>query len=291
MAILILGRIRHVYMALHQNTDSAPTRFSNSTGDQDQILNNPSSYPVCKVSGHIHYNSVPTTFPRTVKHDSAALVPTSLTRADAPSSFVPAPGHVVESHASLLSQDTTHPTIGTPGIPFTSPDPATLHITTSHATPETSTIATPLSSSSAPATVSLQHNADLLAPPYTLTPSPSASPAPFFDNILHSGPSLSLLSPMNQADLSHRPIIATTAPNASPGTTPVPELGATAEDGGSLKLGFNKEMDVPDAASANRAFDANIMPTRDLPLQSPLLLSITHSVVATAGPSSPEQNA
>jgi hypothetical protein len=287
MAILILGRIRHIYMALHEDTHSAPTQFSASTGDQDHILKNPSSYPVCKVSGHILDNSSSTTFPCTVQHDSAALIPTSLTRAEAPSSFVPAPGHVVESRTTLLSQDTTHPTIGTPGIPFTSPDP---RIRTSHPTPETSTIAIPLSTSSPPATVSLQHNVNLLAPPYTLTSSLSASPTPVVDNILHTGPSSSSVSPMTRSDLSHGSIIGTTSSSASPGTTSVPELGAASADadGGSPKP---EEMDILDPASANRAFDANTMLARDLPLHSPLLLCMTHSGGATAGPSPRGPNA
>ena len=38
LAIHALRRIRNIYMALHQDADSAPTRFSPSTGDQDDIL-------------------------------------------------------------------------------------------------------------------------------------------------------------------------------------------------------------------------------------------------------------
>ena len=52
MAELILGRIRNIFLALHQDTDSAPTQFSASTGDWDVILEEPSSYPLCKVSDH-----------------------------------------------------------------------------------------------------------------------------------------------------------------------------------------------------------------------------------------------
>ena len=48
----ILRRIRNVYFALHQDTDSAPTQFSTSTPDWDDILKEPSSYPVCKVLDH-----------------------------------------------------------------------------------------------------------------------------------------------------------------------------------------------------------------------------------------------
>jgi hypothetical protein len=241
MAILILGRIRHVYMALHQDTDSAPTQFSASTGDQDHILKSPSSYPVCKVSDHIHDDSVSTDFPCSVKYDSAALVLPSLTRADTPSSFVSASGHAVESHTTLLSQNTNYTTIGTPGIPFTSPDPATSRITTSHPTSKTSTIASPLSSSPAPATASLRNNADPLIPPHTLIAPLSASATPAFENILHTGSLLSSLLPVTRSDLSHRSIIGTTFTSASPGTTSVPELGATAKDEGPSSRGPNAE--------------------------------------------------
>jgi hypothetical protein len=52
MSFEILGRIRNIYLALHQDTNSAPTQFSASTHDEDDILWERSSYPVCKVPGH-----------------------------------------------------------------------------------------------------------------------------------------------------------------------------------------------------------------------------------------------
>ena len=74
MAFQILGRIRNVYLALHQVTDSAPTEFSASTNDEDVILWEPSLYPICEVpdhcsdSTHIH-DSVSTTLLRAIPHD------------------------------------------------------------------------------------------------------------------------------------------------------------------------------------------------------------------------------
>lgn len=48
MAFYILGRIRNVFLALHQQTESAPPiQFSPFTGDQDDILYDPFSYPLC----------------------------------------------------------------------------------------------------------------------------------------------------------------------------------------------------------------------------------------------------
>ena len=49
---LTLKRIRHLYIALHQGTDAAPTAFSASTDSRDHIFEDPSSYPVCKLASH-----------------------------------------------------------------------------------------------------------------------------------------------------------------------------------------------------------------------------------------------
>ena len=54
----ILGRIRNVYLALHQGTNSAPTQFSASTSDGDIILEQPSSYLPCNTPSH-HPGSTP----------------------------------------------------------------------------------------------------------------------------------------------------------------------------------------------------------------------------------------
>ncbi|KAH9174490.1 hypothetical protein EDB89DRAFT_546613 [Lactarius sanguifluus] len=89
-----LGPIRNVYIALHQDTDSAPTRFSPSTGDDDDILRDPSSFPLCNVAGHIHDDSTSTPFD---PHDNATLPPSLFASLDSPSSFVAAPRHVDET--------------------------------------------------------------------------------------------------------------------------------------------------------------------------------------------------
>ena len=49
--VIILHDIRHLYIALHQNTDAAHTAFSASTNEYDDILFKPSSYPFC--SNHL----------------------------------------------------------------------------------------------------------------------------------------------------------------------------------------------------------------------------------------------
>ena len=50
--IHILRWIRHLYIALHEGTDAAPTAFSASTPSFDRILSQPSSYPLCNISSH-----------------------------------------------------------------------------------------------------------------------------------------------------------------------------------------------------------------------------------------------
>ena len=113
MAHCILSPIRNFYLALHdEDTDSAPTQFSASTHDDDDILWQPSSYPVCKVRDHsdlTHSHSdsdlVSTTPARAILHDPnvPAFVP-SLTSPDQPSSSTHAPPPVVTDARPLDSQ-------------------------------------------------------------------------------------------------------------------------------------------------------------------------------------------
>ncbi len=158
MAFHTLRPIRNVYIALHRDTDSAPTRFSPSTRDWDNILIKPSSYPVCTVAGHIHEDSTSTTIDRSVLQDK-----TSLARPDVPSSPVPAPLRVVESLTDVLPLDNFHAAHHTAikrlRIPVTSlgpapagaiPDIVTFGITMPHPIP-----GLPLSSTSPPAALAV----------------------------------------------------------------------------------------------------------------------------------------
>ena len=110
MACYILRPIRNVYLALHQDTDSAPTRFSASTDDRDIILLNTSSYPVCKVPDHrsnsalhIHNENASMTLAHAVPHDhnNTASV-TSPANPDPPSSSTHAPLPVDETLIDAL---------------------------------------------------------------------------------------------------------------------------------------------------------------------------------------------
>ena len=117
MASYILGPIRNVYLALHQDTDSAPTQSSASTRYHSAILCEPSPYPVCKVRDHsdstsIHDDVVSTTPPRAILHDPnvPAFVP-SLTSPGQPSSstHTPLPVNETSTHALPLDNQISFP--------------------------------------------------------------------------------------------------------------------------------------------------------------------------------------
>ena len=109
----ILRWIRYVYLALHEDTNSAPTQFSASTGDWDDILGEPSSYPVCKVWDHrsdsrpTHDAVISTTPALAIPHDHPnvpAFVP-SISSPDQPSSSTHAPLPIGETPTHALPLD------------------------------------------------------------------------------------------------------------------------------------------------------------------------------------------
>jgi hypothetical protein len=54
----LLRWLRHLYAALHEGTDAAPTAFSTSTDSLDTILFDLSSYPLCDIAGHLSGSTV-----------------------------------------------------------------------------------------------------------------------------------------------------------------------------------------------------------------------------------------
>ena len=209
----ILKPIRQIYVTLHHNTNSFPTRFSTSTSNQDEILRVPSSYPVCNVPSHVHDITASTSLACT--HDNAVLSLDSL--ADSVVPFIPLPAifPIDDNLATMPPLDNLHPsshsahqTVETLRIPVTSPDLTTAGatqdtvlkkniqdtVTSGIAMPhttrssETSTSTAPLFSTSRLAAVSLQHNAVHLAPsnPQNLPSSPSSNQV--LDNMLPTGP-------------------------------------------------------------------------------------------------------
>ncbi|KAH8987045.1 hypothetical protein EDB92DRAFT_1877586 [Lactarius akahatsu] len=101
MASWILEPIRNIYVSLHQDTNSAPTRFSASTRN----WGNPPWYPVCNIAGPLRW------------------FPASLANPDAPS-----PSYIVENLTDVPPFDDFRPahqtTIKSLRIPVTSPEPA-----------------------------------------------------------------------------------------------------------------------------------------------------------------------
>ena len=197
-----LGPIRDVYLSLHQGTNSAPTRFSATTGDDDVNLWAPDAYPLCNVSGHTHNDSASPAFPRIVSHDDPALSPVSEAPVSpiAPSFPLPAPIRIDNSLTTVPPFNNSRPirqTTESFRVPATSPDQATARamrdtvtsgIMTPLPTPETSTSAPPLLTP-ATASVSVQHSSNTLAPSYPPNV-PSSSSAPSHPALGHLGPSL-----------------------------------------------------------------------------------------------------
>ena len=116
MAFLILAGIRNVYLALHQDTDSAPIHFSASTSDHSDILRQPSSYPLCKVpshhsnsKAHIHADDASTTIVRAIPHDQNIPASPSISSPDSDSisasGCVPLRVHESLTNVSLLDDD------------------------------------------------------------------------------------------------------------------------------------------------------------------------------------------
>ena len=77
--ILILKRIRPVYLALHRDTDASPMGFATLT--ENNILDRPSSYPLCNIASHRSGSNAVEDAPHTIHsriqpvlHDSQVLV-------------------------------------------------------------------------------------------------------------------------------------------------------------------------------------------------------------------------
>jgi hypothetical protein len=215
MRSYILRPIRNIYLTLHLHTDSAPTAFDASTGDDDLILWYSFPYPKCNIpdhhpdpTPHIHDATTPTAIARADVHDNAALVPSSLSSTpDAPSLSVPTPVRIDEDTMDdpLLNNDISAPASShsahQPAAEnvsdfATSPDPlaatgaardmVTSAITMPLTTPETSTLTAsvcPTSDHSLQKIASLHVHSDASEIPFP------GSPEPALDHI--TGPSLS----------------------------------------------------------------------------------------------------
>ena len=313
MAFYTLRPIRNVYISLHHNTDSAPTRHFAFADDDDIILLYPPSYPVCNVAGHqshsiphTHDDSTSTAFVRAVPrdHHNTALDP-SLPSPSLPPSSRHAPLGVDETltDASLLDhkmsvraslQPIGRTTSENCHIPTTLPNPFTNHATqgsidTPPGTTHTSTME-PLA---------LTPPREKVSPPEAITaeyPAVSriasddpvvSSPPPFalvFDNVLPTGPLMSSDSPVTRSDHtfsspeSHSSMLTPTVPSPSCSSpSSAPDLSAAVEGEGSATAALSMEKDGLYPSSIHE----DIMATPDLPQEStsrpPIIASLSCS--------------
>jgi hypothetical protein len=208
ISLSILRLIRNIYLTLHLLTDSAPTAFSPSTDDDDDILWNRSTYPLCNVPGHhlypaayIHDVSASEAIPHSALHDNYALVPTFPLAM--PSPFVTAPVRVDDNPMDAPQLDNTsapaslHRThqMATELVHYSSVSPNLAASGEARNNPSARTIPVPSheTSTSAPSillpvAVSLQDNTGRLVHSGAQETLSSASPEVVLDDI--TGPSL-----------------------------------------------------------------------------------------------------
>ena len=317
MAFTTLGPIRNVYIALHQHTDSAPTRFSASTDDEDFILRRSSSYPVCTIPGHhvdstahIHDDNAPTTSVRTAPHghDNIALVPSLPSRSpDTTYVSAHAPLRVDESTTEVPPLDNSvSPALTTPAshcVPSTSPNPVTTLVILEDidalpgamevSTPELSA-SPPLSKSKSstcpPDVVAVEHVAVSHTASGDLNAPSSAPHAPVLDDILLTGlllPSDSAVTGSDRAFLSLESDLSKLAPTPR-GPSPsllssAPDRDAIAEEEAGTKavLRNEHEEDVPHSFSA---IHEGTMATANISSRSPSPQPIADVAIAASLP-------
>ena len=291
MVFYILRSIRGVYITLHQDTDSAPTQFSASTGDWDGILALPDSYPVCNIPGH-HPDSTPhihasATFVHTAPHDldhnNTAPVPSFLAgnldtpplSANSPlrvdESFTDAPplNDIISGPVSLQPVDQITP--DSCCTPATSPNPVTTHATHGSndnsaramhlSTPEPLAFTFPAKSqaSTPPPDAIAIENTPVGRTPSLEVPS-SPSPNQVLGNMLSTGLPLSSDSVITESDNASSPPVSHSsmlAPNVHGPSRPwvfsAPDLGAAAEGEGGAKAALRTEKDASSGTRDSKA--------------------------------------
>ena len=253
MAFYILGAIRNAFLALHQNTNSAPTRFSASTGDTNVILYQPSSYPLCKVLDHrtdsiphIHDDGVSTTPAGAIPRDpnDTTFIPSITSPNRTPSTtHAPLPVTDVLSLDNKISvRGSTHPISQTTAeghhVPATtcaasrSMEPSrTTQLSTSNPSLNLNTSACP------PTDFAVGHSALSRAPSDDINARSSPYPTPILDAILPTD----LLSFQAAA----RPDPSFTSPESHSSI-----LATAAEGQGSTKAGMSVEQNASCSTSA-----------------------------------------
>ena len=219
----ILRPIRNIYLTLHLHTDSVPTAFSASTCEDNDILRQQNSYPLCNIPGH-HPDSTPQI------HDASTSLPIS--RADLCDNPAPlTPSIVSTPNSSFLSLTTSiHvdenaldvPPLDDMLVPAlsscahqtpmenlrnfpTSPDPAVVATTqdnySAQMSPTIRETSTSTTSAPPPAEDSFQNNVDVLAPQLgSQEISPSTYPELMLENILPTGVAEDFDYPTSESD-------------------------------------------------------------------------------------------
>ena len=296
LAFFVLGQIRNTYITLHHDTNSAPTRFSPSTGDEDVILWRPSSYPLCKIPGHhpdstthIQDVSASAIFARTFQHDrnSTVLINMTSTSARAPlrvhESLTDAPlldnniyvsvptateiRHIPSTSPNLVTTGAIHGSINT----FSRPMHLSIPEPSASTTPSTSKIST-----SPPDAIAVERTAASHTVSDDVGGPSSPSPSPVLANMLPPGlllPSDSVVTGSDHDSFfpeSHSPVLAPIARGPSfSRLSSAPDLGAAAEGEDSVvnpALCKEKEKDTPYFSSA---IHEDIIVTPDVPSPSP----------------------
>ena len=187
MTSFILQQIRNVFLALHQDTNSAPSQFSASTSDWDVILLKPSSYPICKVPDHCS-DSKPH-----IHDDNVSAIP-SITSPDPPPSSAHAPlpfftdvlpldNQIFFPVSTQVISQTTEgyhiPTISLSPVNTLAMHGSIGHSSTSGAPPKSNVSASP------PADITIGHTALSRVPSNDIND--QSSPTPVLDAILPTG--------------------------------------------------------------------------------------------------------
>ena len=247
----ILGHIRHIYIALH-NTDAVPSRFS--TSDYDDILREPSSYPVCNVpdhhpdlTTHIYEDIDFTTF---APDFSLHALPKSAGSSSVPT-HVPANGRSMgvppadNNISSPITAPSHHITVGDSSN--SAATGATLGNDTdaimARSATQTSTSTRLIASTSPPGAVDHQPNADLRVSSSDGSNILRSSPIPVFGDMPLAGPQLSSDPHATRSD--HAP----SGPESSPlipaaalsQLNSEPDWGAVAEGEGSTRAAFRED--------------------------------------------------
>jgi hypothetical protein len=284
----ILRRIRNIYIALHENTDAAPTGFSSLTSYDDSALLEPSSYPVCSVPGHhpdlathIHQDIVHTTFapdfaPRAhpMSAGFSSFIPNQVHANARPMDVLPAGNSIPAPITAPAPSQPVH-RIPAGGSPHSAGAGATqvsgTDRTVAHSTTERTTASHLLPSNPPPGAVGHRLNADPRASSSDGSDIPSSPPIPVHNDIPLARPQLTSDPHTTQFDRApsgpeSKPVIPAAPP--PPQSFSEPERSAVVEGESSTKAAIRKDNDASGSSSVSEN-PTNTFTTSHGPLQLP----------------------